>query len=237
MEPTVAAVVTEPGMWVLCFAMIAVVVVQTVIFMRKAWQCGRKMGLSKQQMLRGIRGGAITAIAPSLSLFIALVSFIAILGQPMALARLSLSGSIMYNGYAVECAATAMGYPAGTSQFDLTTYANAFWVMAIGACGWLLMVACFTHKLEGLRLKVVGGHAELLPVVTASAILGAFGFQAAKSLVVLGRPTVAVLASGATMILVTFVAQTCRWQWLKEWSLGLAMVAGMAAAVLWPWGA
>jgi len=52
--------------------------------------------------------------------------------------------------------------------------------MALGTCGWLIVSALFTHKLETVRMKIVGGKEALLPVFTICAILGAFGYNVAK---------------------------------------------------------
>lgn len=232
MSPEVIKISNSPGFWMVCIPMVFVGLFQAYIFMRKAWKSGLEMGISKDQMSRGLRSGAITSIAPAFSVLIALVGLIAIVGGALAWLRLSVIGAIMFEGLAAQTALTAMGTAVGDSGYTPTAFANVIWVMALGSGGWLLISGLFTDKLEFIRLKAVRGKAELLPVFTICAILGAFGYQVAKHAVTISRSTVAVVASALFMILLNYIANKTGKRWIKEWSLGFAMLIGMFMATI-----
>ncbi len=232
MTPEVAKVASSPGFWLICSPMVLIMLFQSYVFMRKAWKTGLEIGISKDQMTRGMRSAAITSIAPAFSIFIGLVGLVAIVGPALAWLRLSVIGAIMFEGLAAQTALSAMGTAVGDSGYTLTAFANIVWVMALGSCGWILFTAFFTHKFEVLRIKAVRGRMELLPVFTICAILGAFGYQVTKHAVTISRSTIAVIASALFMILLDYIANKTGKRWIKEWSLGFAMLVGMFAATI-----
>ncbi len=232
MNPEVSEIANSPGFWLIGIPMVLVMLFQAYLFMKKAWCCGLKMGMSKEQMMRGLRSGAITSIAPSFSILIALVGLIAIVGGAFAWQRLSVVGSIMYIGFTVQTALNAIGTTVGGSGYTPDAFANCVWVMAIGSGGWLLVTALFTHKLEWVRRKAVRGQTELLPVLTICAILGTFGYLVSKHAVTVSRSTIAMIVGALCVILLNEVSEKKGKKWLKECSLGLAMLAGMFAAII-----
>ncbi len=232
MSPEVAKIANSPGFWLVCIPMVLIMLFQSYVFMKKAWKSGLEMGMSKEQMMRGLRSGAITSIAPAFSILIALVGLIAIVGSALAWLRLSVIGAIMFEGFAAQTALTAMGTAVGDPGYTPAAFANCVWVMALGSCGWILVTGLFTHKLEWVRMKAVRGKAELLPIFTICAILGAFSYQVAKHAVTVSRSSIAVAVGALCIILLNYLADKMNKKWIKEWSLGFAMIAGMFAATI-----
>lgn len=232
MNKDVLEIVNSAGFWCVCAPMVIITLFQAVLFMKKAWNTGQKLGMSREQMSRGIRSGAITAIAPSFSVMIALVGLISMVGSALAWLRLSVIGAIMFEGLAVNESLAEMGTAVGEQSYDISAFACIVWVMAIGSCGWLIISGLFTHKLESIRNKVVGGRTHLLPVISVCAVLGAFGYQAAKQAVTFSRCTISVFVSGIAMVIITLTADKMNQRWLKDWSLGIAMIAGTFAAII-----
>ncbi len=220
------------GMWIIALIMVGIVIVQSVIFMTKAYKAGTSVGLSKKQMNSGLRAGIITSLGPSFAVLIGLVSLVSIIGGPMAWMRLSVIGAVMFEGLAVNCGAEALGTTVGAPDFGLVGLASAFWVMCLGSIGWLVITGLFTTKLESMRNYIVRGREQLLPVVSVAAVLGAFGYQVSKFLVKIGPGSIAALISGLSMVACYTIANKRQINWLKEWSLGLSMVVGMFSAAL-----
>ncbi len=225
-------VANETGMWIISIVIVSIVVFQALLFMKKAWSTGLEMGLRAEQMKSGIRSAVITSIGPSFAVLIGMVALVALIGAPLAWMRLSVIGAVMYESYAAECGAQAMGTTIGGAGYGLAGFANSLWVIALGACGWLLISGLFTHKLDDLRKRIVGDRQYLLPVISVGAILGAFGFQVSKALMTFGRPSIAAIAGALSMIAMHVFADRFGKRWLKEWSLGVAMVLGMFFAVI-----
>jgi len=232
MTEEVSKIANSPAFWLACTPIVLIMLFQSYIFMKKAWESGQEYGMSKDQMKRAIRSAAITSIGPAFNIFIGLVGLVAMVGSALAWMRLSVIGAIMYEALAVNEALTAVGTAVGDSGYNLTAFANIIWVMAIGSCGWILFTGLFTHKFDSIRLKAVKGRTELLPVMAICAILGYFGYQVMKYTITLNRATIAVLVSALFMLLLDYLAKKTGKRWIKEWSLGFTMIAGMAAAVI-----
>lgn len=220
------------GLWLACSVMVIIMLIQSAVFMKKAWNTGPQIGLTREQMVRGLRSGAITSIGPAFSVLVALVGLIATVGSAVAWLRLSVIGAIMYEGLAASNAMSAMGVTMGDGNFTPTVLACCVWVMGLGSSGWLLVTGFFTHKLEKARIKLVGGKEALLPVFTICAILGAFGYNVAKYTIKLDRSTIAAIASAGCMILLTHISKRTNKKWIGEWALGISMVVGMFVAVI-----
>lgn len=91
----------------------------------------------------------------------------------------------------------------------------------------------FTDKFDIVRRKAVGGNEALLPVLSVSAMIGAFAYFGAPYLAGRGlASTVACLSGGVFMILVNYLADKIQMPKLKEWALGIAMLCGMCMAML-----
>lgn len=226
-------VANSTGMWIACSIIIFVVIFQAVIFMYNAYKTGLKIGLTKEQMKSSIRSGAISTIGPSIAVVVAMISLIVSLGAPFAWMRLSVIGSIPFELMAAETGAIAMGSNLGSSTYDVAAFANSVWTCTLGASGWLIICALFTDKFDVLRIKAVGGNEALLPVLSISAMIGAFAYFGAPYLAGRGAAsTVAFLSGGVAMVLVNYIADKVNMPKLKEWALGIAMFLGMTIAMM-----
>ena len=126
-----------------------------------------------------------------------------------------------------------MGSSLGSASYDVSAFANSVWTCTLGASGWLIICALFTDKFDVLRKKVVGGNEAMLPVLSISAMIGAFAYFGAPYLAGSGMAsTSAFLSGGVVMVLVNYIADKIKMPNLKEWALGIAMFAGMSVAVM-----
>lgn len=232
MEQNYLEVANKPAFWIIAIIMVAVVIIQAVIFMRKAFKTSRNIGITEEQIKTTIRASIITSIGPSFAILIGLVALISLIGSPMAYMRLGVIGAVMFETLCVDAGAEAVGVMANTPEFDLYAFSNVLWVMCVASIGWLLITAFLTPKLETVRAKLVGGKDYLLPILSTGAVLGAFGYQVSKFIVNVGPGTVAVLVSGFVMILINKISDKTGKKWLKEWALSFSMIAGMFSATL-----
>lgn len=232
MEKNYLDVANSLGFWIIALIMIAIVVFQSVVFMQKAFKGGRALGLSEKQLTSSVRSAIITSLGPSFAVLIGLVALMSIIGAPMAWMRLSVIGAVMFETLAAGYGAEAIGLKLGSSDLGLLGLSSTFWVMCLGSIGWLIITGLFTHKLEQLRTYVVRGKEALLPVVSIGAVLGAFAYQVSKFVVKIGPGSLAALVSGVAMVVFHLMAKNSKFAWLKEWSLGFAMVLGMLSAAM-----
>ncbi len=230
MNPEVQQITSSAGFWIACSPMVLIVLVQAILFMRKAWKTGLAIGMSPKTLRRGVLTATNTAIAPVFSVMIALVGLISMVGPALAWLRLSVIGAIMFEGLAVSTVLDTVGQT--VANYDLNTFTVIVWVMAIGSSGWLLVSGLLTHKMDTIRNKMVGKRTYLLPVISVCAGIGCYSYQVAKQVVTWSRHSISALSAIVIMIVVTFIANKLNSRFLKDWSLGIAMIGGMLCAII-----
>lgn len=219
-------------MWAAAGVVVLLVIVQAALFMRRAYRSGREMGMSEEQLKTGLRAGMISAVGPAIAILIGMMALVATVGGAIAWMRLSAIGSVMFELSAAEFGTQQLGYSLGDDDLTEVAYANAVWVMTFGAIGWLVVSGLFTPQMENVRQRIGSGREALLPVISAAAMLGAFGYLATGE-VMSGSPfTASVTVGGLMMLGLLHVADRWELQWVREWALGTAMIVGLLAGVL-----
>lgn len=227
-------------LWLIAFLIVAVVLFQSIVYTILSFKVADKIGLSRERCKRGFRAGMVSAIGPSISVFVVMVGMMSVVGGPITWLRLSIIGAAPTELTAATVGATAYGVAFGSADYDLNALAASFWTMAINGTGWLLFVGLFASRLEVIREKLSGGDIKWLAVISGAAMLGAYGYLntnnimgAVKAMETNPQAVGIIFAAFGGMIsmpLLTLVAN--RYVWLKEYTLGIAMIIGMTAAVM-----
>lgn len=228
-------VANSPIMWLSVTPVVIAVLIEAAIFSKKAVDAGHLVNLTPEEGRKAFKVGATAAIGPSLGVFIVMLGLMASIGGPVAWQRLSIIGAAPTELAAANMAAKAQGTTLEAADYNLTNYANACWVMALNGGAWLFTSGLFTDKLDKISTKVTGGETRKLGILSVTAMCGAFGYFAinefVKGLEPDKRPIlVAVVASATSMMLLTKLSEKI--PKLGEFTLGIAMVMGMIAAVL-----
>jgi len=214
-------------MWAACSVMVIIVLVQCILFTRKAFISGRRMGLTEAQLKGAVKSSAITSIGPSIVVASGLLSLLVAIGGPMAWMRLSVIGSVMFEGMAAGFGTQAVGVELGVDPMTTVAYASAIWTMILGSIGWIIFSTFAADKMERVQNKLVKGNTALLSLISIAAILGAFGALSASHLIKLNKNTVACVAGGVIMLALLLLAKKKKISWLNEWALTFAILGGM----------
>lgn len=229
-------IANSPAIWGLAAIAIVAVFVEILLFFRLARKAAhtKEVSLTKKQCNRALRAGIVSAIGPAFGVFIVMIGLIAVLGGPISWLRLSVIGGATTELTAATVGVKALGGDI-TEALSLTQLSNAWWTMTINACGWLIVTWLLASRMEKVRNKIGGGDSRWMEVFSSAATLGIFGAFCSEYLVTGLRDAdytvVLVMAvSAAAMWLLMYLSK--RYKWLKEYSLGLAMVAGIASSML-----
>jgi hypothetical protein len=149
----------------------------------------------------------------------------------MAWMRLAVIGAAPTELTAATLGADAMGVKFGGEGYTLQVMAVSWWTMAINGVGWLLLVGLFAHKLEDVREKVGGGDTKWLGILSTAAMIGVFGYLNSRNLTAVSGPLVAAVTGAVSMVLLLQVAK--KMPQIKEYTLGIAMLIGMFAAMFY----
>lgn len=226
----VLAVANSPVLWICALGVFGVVIVQSLIYMRAARKVAPAVGMTPDELRISFRSGAVAAIGPSLAVVLVAIALLALFGTPAVLARIGLIGSAAYETGAANIAAGTAGAELGGDTYTQQVFAIAFFAMSLGGAMWMLATLIFTPLLKrgGHRLTKV--NPLIMTVVPAAALLAAFislGMaEAPKST----AHALTLLTAGGAMGACLLLARILRRPWLREWGLGIAILAGLFTA-------
>ena len=168
MSETVLHAANDKVVWIIAIAIVVIVLVQSLLYIRLAFSTAGRIGFPREKCRKGLRAGMISAIGPSIAVFIVMVGMMSVVGSPITWLRLSIIGAAPTELTAATVGAEALGVKFGSADYDLMALATSWWTMAINGTGWLLVTALFTHKLEDVREKIGGGDSRWLAVVSGA---------------------------------------------------------------------
>ena len=228
----ISSLINSPGLWIACGIMVAVVVGQSLVFHISARKHAPNVGLSPDQVNRGMRSAMLTAIGPSFSPVIVMLSLIAILGAPTTWMRMNDIGAARTELAMSNLAAGALGGQLQAGAFTAEMFSAATWGMALNNMGWMIVTLLLTHRMA----KALGWLNEKydpkwIKAMMAGAMMGLFGYLLANGVVGKASPFyVAAIASGASMLLITKTLK--KYPRLQELALGISMIVGMTVATV-----
>ena len=218
--------------WMLCAITVAIAFLQAILYMFMARRTRIRAGIPAEISSKSLRVGLITAIGPALGVFIVMVGLMTAIGGPMAWTRLSIIGAAPTELTAATYGAQASGVELGGPGYDLKAMSVSWFAMALNGAGWLVLVGLFTPVIEKVREKASGGDSRWLVVLSGACSLGIFGYlvhgELRKSY---GHASAAIAGALCMVFLVKVVVPRC--PKLMEYSLGIAMLFGMACALIY----
>lgn len=222
----------SPVLWLLAFSVMSVIVFQAIRFYRLAKLNAEEGYATRAEMKTAMKVGAIASFGPSVAVAIVALSLIPIFGTPVTLMRIGMIGSVQYEVAAATAASESLGVPLGGEGFTDVAFALVFFTMALGAAVWMLQVLLFTPSMGKLQKRISEWRPWVMTAVTGGALIGAFGYltmnQAPGGVINI----VVMTAAGLSMALLQILANKYKKSWLKEWSLGIAMLMGLFSAAI-----
>lgn len=205
--------------------MVLMSLIQAGLFLRTSWREAGRLGISQKKRRACLRSATLTALGPSLSPIIIMISMIAIAGGPTTWMVLNNVGAARTELAVISIAANYAG--AEMSFLGVKAFTYALWAIALNGFGWLFVVFTLNHRMD----RVVGSlnrryDPKWISAMLAGANLGLFAYLLTGQLV--GKSSikwVAAALSGAIMLILTTVFK--KHQRIQELALGIAMLGGM----------
>ena len=222
----------SPLMWAAAALAVAVVVFQSILFMKRSMKAASESALTTDQVHKAIKSSVISSIGPSVVILVTMISLLVTMGAPVAWMRLSFIGSVNYEAMAAGFGAQAMGKTLQT--MDTMAFACGVWTMVCGSLGWLIFTFLFCDKMDKVNHLMSKGNAKMVPIISAGAMLGAFAnlasgnfFTAEGSLTFTNAPAIATIAGCVIMMILVKLSRARDIGWLREWAFAIAMFSGM----------
>ena len=238
-NPEVTKAVGEIGLWIISAIIIGVILIQSVLYMRLSFKTAKLISFPEAKCKEAIKVGMVSAIGPSIAVFVVMVAMISRIGVPLAWMRLATIGAAPTEMAAATVGAATVG-KVFDNTIDLRTLSVSIWTMTINSAGWLLITLLLAHKMEDVRTKIGGGDPKWLGILSMGAAIGAFGFFNVNAAMGAVRAMQAGAAGasgglwaiiGGFLAMVGFIKLSQKLTWLREYTLGLAMIVGMVLAM------
>ena len=248
MQAEVLRVANDTGLWFIAVSIVMVVLFQAVVYIRHSFRVAGQIGFEREKCIKGLRAGMISAIGPSVAVFIVMVGMMSVVGAPITWLRLSIIGAAHTELTAASFGAQALGVEFGSPEYDIVALSNSFWTMAINGTGWLLFCVLATSHLDKIRNKMGGGDPHWIGLMSGAAMLGCFSYmnvntaastikgvralaEAGKA-VTMGSYAPIFAAVGGFLGMILMIELAKKQAWLKEYALGIALLIGLASAIL-----
>lgn len=226
----------HPLLFVLAGLAIIVVILQSAVFLRKAWRRAIELGFQREKLKKLVVSSIIFTIAPAIAIGIGIITLSGTLGIALPWLRLSVVGNVVYELSAAETAASSMGVSLGTG-LNAQQFAAVAWTMTLGITTGLVLVPLFCEKtLNGVssignKDKVWG---ELFTTSIFIGLIATFVGVALSGVTVdtAGRVQgLVLLVSAVVMVVCGVLMKKLGWKWMNDYALPICMVLAMASAI------
>lgn len=217
------------GMWITCGIMIVIIVVQALLFLRTSRKEADRLQISKEKQKESVRSALITSFGPGCALVVMCLALMVTMGGPSSWMRMADVGS----GRSEMAVATMVqDMAAGAANYDLSVFTYGLWAQAIHVGGWLLgpliMISCMGKATEKINQKLDPRWAKLL---MGGALVSLFSYLLTNQVYGKATPfTVSAIVGALSMLVLNKVFSKNRR--MQEFSLGISMILGLLAAVL-----
>lgn len=219
-------------MWIACGCAVLLVVIQAVIFTKKAIEAAPKVGLTDDQVKKAMKSSALTSIGPSVVILSGMLSLLISVGGPMAWMRLSFIGSVMFESIAAGIGTSSVGVQLGVDEMTGLAFTMAAWTMILGSIGWIIFSTFSADKMDKVQKKISGGNSAMMGIISGAAMIGAFGAMVSQRLVVLDKSALSCVLGGVLMAALLTFSGKKKIEWMKEWNLTFAILAAMIITAL-----
>lgn len=233
-------------MYLICGTIVAFVALICIIFLIRAYNAGKAIGMDTSKMKRTIISSATFSILPSVGILLGVIALSGSLGTPWPWLRLSVIGALHYETQIAQAAGEQVGMTTlSASQMTPTAFTTIALLMSI-CIMWGMVLSIFLNKKYTKKLtSSKAGSSEgfgntamtAMFIGLVSTYVGRYlgGFISENGLFTFTgdiTPLVVIIVSAAVMGVFIWFIEKKKKAWLDSFSIAGSMIAGMAAAVL-----
>ncbi len=219
-----------PVLWILALTVMGVVVVQSLIYMNAVKKNAESAGMSQLEVRTAFRAGGVAAIGPSLSVVLVAIALLPLFGTPPVVVRVGLIGSAATEVASASIAAGTMDANLGDDTFTRGVFIVALMAMSLSGAGWMISTLILTPIFKRSSHKLEKVNPALMGIIPGAALLAAFAALTFRELPKSPTHIIAVVTSAIVMSICLLIANKLHAQWLKEWGLGISLLAGLIAS-------
>ena len=228
-------VANGPLLYGLAIVIVAFVLVQSLLFLRKAWKEAKRIGLSTAKLKKAVTSSAIFSVVPSLPIIISLFAMMPLLGIPLPWIRLSVVGSASYELVAAESASSGLGYStmAEASTGGASAFAAIAIVMTVGIIWGLSFSTVYQKKLQSTMTNMREKDTRWAALLVDCLFVGLASAFGGQMIAAGGVTLLTLLTSLVLMILLTLLSKVRGFRWLESFAMSISMVGAMGMAIVY----
>lgn len=228
----IGAIANSPLLWVLALAVLAVVLLQSVVYMSAVRKNAAGANMSQREALQAFRAGGVAAIGPSLAVVLVAIALLPLFGTPPILVRIGLIGSAATETASASIAAGTLGANLGGDSYTQHVFVVALMAMSLSGACWMISTLILTPILSRGQTKLTTVNPVLMTILPSAALLAAFAGLTVIELPKSAFHVLAVVVSGVVMAICLWTARHLNKAWLREWGLGFSIIGGLVSAYL-----
>lgn len=228
-----------PVMWTISLLTVAVVVVLAIVIYRLTRKyVEAKKAMTPEEMKLALKTGGVVSIGPAISVFILAMTMISLVGAPATLMRVGIIGSAATEMTAASVGSLMAGVNLGADELTLAAFGCAMFGCAIMSCGYLILIPLISRGLAKPLTKLFaapkeGEKPKKLTVFFGVVFPVLFFALLAATQIANGLDYVLVMVVAAViMFVLNKISKDKNIKWLKEWAMGIAVLAAMACGPL-----
>lgn len=224
-------------MYTLVAVVIAFVILESVVFLIKAWRHGKELGMDVKLLRKTVGSSAVFTIAPAVAILLGVIALSKGLGFPLPWLRLSVIGALTYETTAAASAASAVGVSLSQQITDAAAFSTIVWVMTLGIVPGLILVPVFGKKIENGIIKIKTKDHRWGEIFIAGLFLGMISAFLGVVFAHVGEgltgwiPVFVMLSSAVIMLLCALLQKITKARWVADYALPISLLGGMALSI------
>lgn len=234
--------------YIICGGIIAFVAIVCIVFMVRAYNAGKSIGMDTTKMKRVIVSSATFSVLPSIGILLGVIALSGSLGIPWPWLRLSVIGALHYETQVAQGAAEQVGMEKlSASEMTASGFATIALLMSVCIIWGMVLSVFFNKKYTDKLGSAQGGSSSsqgfgdmamsAMFIGLVSAYIGSYigSFVSSQGLFSFRgdpAPLLVVLVSAIVMALFIWLGGKKKFSWVDNFSVAVSMLAGMAAAVI-----
>ena len=234
--------VNSPVLFLLAGIIVAIVLIQSLYFLVKAWRHGIAIGMDKKKLTKIAATAAVFTIAPAVAIVISVITLSKDLGLPLPWLRLSVVGSLSYETIAATNAESAMGLVFGqVSNMTATQYVTVAAVMTVSIMMGIWLVPLIGKKIENGLISLENRDKKWGEIFSASMFIGMISAFVGYVFCDFGTvfkgetwgliPVCVMIVSAVLMAIAGLMSRKKGFGWLNDYALPISLIGGMASAI------
>jgi len=218
-----------PLLFTIAAIIIATVIIIAIVFLRKAMARAKEIGMPDSVVKKTVRVSAVFSIVPSIPIAIGLAAMVPLLGVALPWIRLSVIGSVQYELFAAQSAATVTG-AAGGGLLGPEAFNTAAWIMTLSIISGPVFCIFLLKKYENGLEKLKKKDEHWADVLVTAIFMGLIGTIGGQQIAKGGIFLITLAVSAAIMIVCGLLVRKKDVKWLEGFALPISMIGSLAVA-------